>query len=80
MLRVVDEYYGRGVTEAMASMQYMLNDINNLTIVNITNSLNPIILINEDLVTNVESLRISPIAKWFVDPAGVQFVTPLSVS
>lgn len=80
MLRVVDEYYGRGVTEAMASMQYMLNDINNLTIDNITNSLNPIILINEDLVTNVESLRISPNAKWFVDPAGVQFVTPPNVA
>ena len=80
MLRVVDEYYGRGVTEAMASMQYMLNDINNLTIDNITNSLNPIILINEDLVTNVESLRISPNAKWFVDPAGVQFITPPNVA
>lgn len=80
MLRVVDEYYGRGVTEAMASMQYMLNDINNLTIDNITNSLNPIILINEDLVTNVESLRIAPNAKWFVDPAGVQFITPPNVA
>lgn len=80
MLRVVDEYYGRGVTEAMASMQYMLNDVNNLTIDNITNSLNPIILINEDLVTNVESLRIAPNAKWFVDPAGVQFVTPPNVA
>lgn len=79
-LRVVDEYYGRGVTEAMASMQYMLNDINNLTIDNITNSLNPIILINEDLVTNVESLRIAPNAKWFVDPAGVQFITPPNVA
>ncbi len=80
LLRVVDEYYGRGVTEAMASMQYMLNDINNLTIDNITNSLNPIILINEDLVTNVESLRIAPNAKWFVDPAGVQFITPPNVA
>jgi hypothetical protein len=79
-LRVVDEYYGRGVTEAMASMQYMLNDINNLTIDNITNSLNPIILINEDLVTNVESLRIAPNAKWFVDPSGVQFITPPNVA
>ena len=80
MLRVVDEYYGRGVTEAMASMQYMLNDINNLTIDNITNTLNPIILINEDLVTNVESLRLAPNAKWFVDPAGVQFITPPNVA
>lgn len=80
MLRVVDEYYGRGVAEAMASMQYMLNDISNLTIDNIVNTLNPIILINEDLVTNVESLRLAPNAKWFVDPAGVQFVTPPNVA
>lgn len=80
MLRVVDEYYGRGVTEAMASMQYMLNDVNNLTLDNIVNSLNPIILINEDLVTNVESLRLGPNAKWFVDPKGVEFITPPNVA
>jgi hypothetical protein len=80
MLRVVDEYYGRGVTEAMASLQYVLNDVHNLTLDNITNTLNPIILINEDLVTKAESLRLAPNAKWFVDPAGVQFVTPPNVA
>ncbi len=78
-LRVVDEFYGRGVTEAMASLQYILNDTFNLTLDNITNTLNPIILINEDLVTKAESLRLAPNAKWFVDPEGVQFVTPPNV-
>lgn len=80
LLRVVDEYYGRGVTEAMASLQYVLNDVHNLTLDNITNTLNPIILINEDLVTKAESLRLAPNAKWFVDPQGVQFVTPPNVA
>jgi hypothetical protein len=79
-LKVVNEFYGRGIVEAFASVQYMLNDIGNLTIDNIISALNPIVLINDDLVSNFDSLQFAPNAKWFVDPDGVKFVSPPNVA
>lgn len=80
LIRVVNEFYGRGLVEPFASVQYMLNDMANLTLDNVVSALNPIVLINDDLVSNFDSLELAPNAKWFVDPEGVRFVTPPNVA
>lgn len=71
LFRTVNMFYAQGVMDAVASIQYLLNDIGNLTLDNLTMALNPVVTIDEDLVTNMESLQWAPGAKWFVQKDGV---------
>lgn len=80
MIRLVNQIYGRGVMEPIASVCYMLNDVTNLTMDNIINALNPIVIIDNEKVQNYDSLTIAPNAKWFVETGGVEFIQPPNVA
>ena len=82
LVKVVNEFYARGVVEPFASLQYMTNDLGNLTLDNVVNALNPIVLIDKEKVQNFDSLIYAPSAKWFMeDPANsVVFAQPSNVA
>lgn len=83
LIEVINECYGRGLVEAPASMQYAANDVGNLTVDSAVDALNPIVIVNDDLVTNYDSLQMAPRAKWFFNGApndAVHFITPPNVT
>jgi ribosomal protein S18 acetylase RimI-like enzyme len=71
LFRTTNLFYAQGMLDAVASLQYFLNDVGNLTLDNLMMALNPVVTVDETLVTNMESLRWAPGAKWFVAKEGV---------
>jgi hypothetical protein len=80
LIHLTNEAYGRGMVEPFASLQYMLNDVGNLTIDNLVLSLNPIALIDDEKVHNFDSLEFAPAAKWFVEKDAVSFMNTPNVA
>lgn len=80
MLRVVNEFYGRGVMEVIDRVQYMMNDIVNQTMDSVQFEINPITIIDPSMVSFANSIRAHPGAKWLGQPAGFTFTKPASVA
>lgn len=80
LIRVTNEYYGRGIAEITDRIQYMLNDIVNQSLDSVQYELNPITLIDPARVAFPQSLRHYPGAKWLADPEGIRFTQPASVA
>lgn len=76
LTHVVNEGYGRGQVEPAASLQYMQNDIGNLTIDNLIMALNPVVVVDDEKVHNFDSIEWGPGAKWFMETDGA---TPLNM-
>ena len=77
---VVPMIYGIGTIEVSESLCNEQNDIGNQMMDMRTYNLNPIALIDNNLVRDWDSLEIRPQAKWLVDPNGVKFITPPDIS
>lgn len=66
------EFYGRGLPEAVASLQAQLDDVLNQSMDSTTLSLNPVTIVNPAYAPNLESFEIEPNAIWWANPDGVK--------
>lgn len=73
LFRVVDEFYGHGMLEAVDRVQYLMNDLVNHTMDGLTMSMNPIAIIDPNAQPRVNTLRYLPGAKWLARPDAVRF-------
>lgn len=80
LIRVVNEFYGRGVMEVIDRVQYMMNDIVNQSMDSVQYELNPIVIIDPGAVAFPNSIRVHPGAKWLGDHTGIEFTKPASVA
>jgi hypothetical protein len=80
LIRVIDEFYGRGVMEVIERVQYMMNDLVNQALDSVQFELNPITIVDPGMVAYPNSIRTYPGAKWLAQPDGVRFTAPQSVS
>lgn len=67
-----NEFYGRGLPEAIMDMSHMLNDVLNQGMDSTTLSLNQITIINPAFAPNADSFEIEPGAIWWADPNSVK--------
>lgn len=82
LLRVIDEFYGRGIMDTIDRVQYMINDMVNQTMDSVQYELNPITIVDPGSVAYSNSIRFHPGAKWLMaDPLkSVVFTKPASVA
>jgi hypothetical protein len=82
LLRVIDEFYGRGIMDTIDRVQYMINDMVNQTMDSVQYELNPITIVDPGSVAYSNSIRFHPGAKWLMaDPQrSVVFTKPASVA
>jgi len=82
LIRVIDEFYGRGIMDTIDRVQYMLNDMVNQTMDSVQYELNPITIVDPGSVAYSNSIRFHPGAKWLMaDPLkSVVFTKPASVA
>jgi hypothetical protein len=73
-------FYGRGLPEAVLSLQAQTNDTLNQGMDSTTIALNQIAIINPAFAPNSESFEFEAGARWYADPNGVKFVAPPDLS
>ena len=78
LFREHDYFYGHGVVEGLESWQYMANDLTNQTMDVTTYSLNPITVLDPNLVDDPDLYQFEPMAKWLIAPDAVHFERPPS--
>lgn len=65
-------FYGLSMPDKVRGQQYQMNDLTNHTMDSLTFSLNPITIIDPALAGDVNSMKVSPGAKWLGSPEGVR--------
>lgn len=63
-------FWRQGVFDAIASIQYYLNDVGALTLDNLIMALNPVVVVDQEMVQEVSSLEWAPGGLWFGKPEG----------
>jgi hypothetical protein len=67
-----NEFYGRGLPEAIIDLGHMLNDVLNQGMDSATYNLSAITIINPAFAPNADSFEVQPGAVWWADPNAVK--------
>jgi hypothetical protein len=67
-------FYGFSLPDKIRSQQYQINDLNNHTMDSLSYSMNPITVIDPGLAGDINSMKMSPGARWFGAVEGVKML------
>lgn len=65
-------FYGFSLPDKIRSLNYQMNDLTNHTMDSLNYTLNPITVIDPALAGDVNTMKVSPGAKWLGSPQGIE--------